>query len=165
MILGMALVSCAILALGQNIWWRGVGGVFLALAGYLGLLAWRFRSTPRLELHENELLVYVRSLGKPFRVPLDVVEVFFIGQGAVLGKETGHPREYNGAVAANVIVRLAESKASWHDRDVNQWLAVWAEGYITLRGLWCENIDQELLQTMNGALMTAKRKLRKGPAG
>lgn len=125
-----------------------------------GLAAWRLACRPRLQLTDSELLVLVTLLRRPVRVPLDAVEVFFIGQGAVSGEEPGQPREYQGAVAANVIVRLAEAESTWHAHLVNQWLAVWADGYITLRGLWCENIDQELLATMNRQLMAAKRKQR-----
>lgn len=132
----------------------------------VAFLAWRFGRTPRLALTNDELLVFVNTWpnivrASPIRVPLDNVEVFFMGQGAVAGEEPGHPREYKGAVAANVVVRLAEAQKSWHARDINQWLGVWAEGYITLRGLWCENIDQDLIKDMNHNLMAAKRERRK----
>lgn len=160
----LALMSLALVIGEQASWLRGMGLVILMISVCLGIMAWMFRTAPRVALSDTELHVYVRSLRRPFRIPLDVVEVFFMGQGAVSGDEPGHPRDYSKAVAANVIVRLAESQSSWHGRDVNIWLAVWAEGYITLRGLWCENIDQELLKTMNSALAAAKRNLRKGNA-
>lgn len=127
----------------------------------LALLAWEFFFLrPRIAINEHELLVYVGKVRAPFRVPLGSVEVFFIGQGAVLGDEPGQPKDYHGPVAANVIVRLAESATDWHRRDVNRWLAVWNDGYITVRGLWCEDINQDVLKEMNHRLVTAKRKLR-----
>ncbi len=117
---------------------------------------------PRVAINETELLVYLRKNPLvPYRVPLTVVEVFFIGQGAVSGAEPGQPKEYEGAVAANVIVRLAEAATDWHQRDVQQMLGVWNEGYITIRGLFCANIDQEVLKQMNKRLLHRKRILRK----
>ena len=127
---------------------------------FVGWQLWQFVRTPRVLIEGDELLLYVGSLRAPFRVPLRVVEVFFMGQGAVSGEEPGHPRDYQGHVAANVVVRLAESAPEWHCRRVNEWLAVWDDGYVTLRGLWCENIDQDLLKSMNSGLMQAKRALR-----
>lgn len=123
--------------------------------------AWQFYTQPRMAITDAELWVYLLpNFQKPFRIPLESVEVFFIGQGAVSGTEPGHPDGYGGAVAANVIVRLAESAKEWHHRDVHLLLGVWDEGYITVRGLFCENIDQDVLKTMNRELMNRKRKLR-----
>lgn len=125
---------------------------------------WQIFSQPRLAITDHELFVYLRpNYRDPFRVPLDVVEVFFIGQGAVSGVEPGQPKDYQGAVAANVIVRLAEAATDWHHRDVHLWLGVWDEGYITVRGLFCENIDQEVLKRMNKQLLRRKRQLRDQP--
>ena len=123
--------------------------------------AWRFFVQPRIAITDSELLVYLKpNYRTPFRVPLNVVEVFFIGQGAVSGTEPGQPDGYGGAVAANVIVRLADAATDWHHRDVHLMLGVWDEGYITVRGLFCENIDQDVLKSMNHELMTRKRQLR-----
>ena len=140
-----------------------------ALIGLLGLwiawFAWRFYALPRLAISDSELLVYLRpNFSQAFRVPLDNVEVFFIGQGAVAGEEPGQPKGYEGAVAANVIVRLAESAAEWHHREVHQVLGVWNEGYITIRGLFCDNIDQEVLKVMNKELQKRKRQMKKSSA-
>ena len=108
----------------------------------------------------DETAVVRRIAASSLSCASPVVEVFFMGQGAVSGEEPGHPRDYQGHVAANVVVRLAESAPEWHCRRVNEWLAVWDDGYVTLRGLWCENIDQDLLKSMNSGLMQAKRALR-----
>ena len=167
--LGLAFLGLAMaiwmLVVSQATWLRGVGALLALSFTIVAVFAWRFWQTPRLALTGDELLVFVRTWptifrASPYHVPLDNVEVFFMGQGAVSGIEPGHPREYEGAVAANVVVRLAEAQKSWHARDINQWLGVWAEGYITLRGLWCENIDQDLLKDMNHNLMAAKRERR-----
>ena len=110
---------------------------------------------------DTELLVYLKANYRtPFRVPLNVVEVFFIGQGAVSGTEPGQPDGYEGAVAANVIVRLADAAKDWHHRDVHLMLGVWDDGYITVRGLFCENIDHDVLKSMNRELVNRKRQLK-----
>lgn len=141
---------------------RAASFVCMLLLAFVAWQSWRFTCTPRAAIEGGELLLYVRSLSKPVRLPLEAVEVFFMGQGAVSGDEPGHPRDYRGHVAANVVVRLAESEVAWHRRSVNPWLAVWADGYVTLRGLWCENIDQQVLSSMNSSLIQAKRALREG---
>ena len=99
--------------------------VVVVLACVVFALWYRYASGPRLEITEDELWVYVVGRSKPFRIPIDAVEVFFIGQGAVAGTEPGQPHGYRGAVAANVIIRLAESAVDWHHRDVNLQLGVW----------------------------------------
>lgn len=166
---GFALIAVALAAivLGGSLVWVSTGWLRWMIAAALGCLAavawilWRFTMQPRVALDDNQLVLQLALLRKPFRVPLDVVEVFFIGQGAVSGEEPGQPRGYQGAVAANVIVRLAESAKEWQQHHaVNQRLAVWADGYITVRGLWCEDINQDVLQAMNHQLMQAKRELR-----
>jgi hypothetical protein len=140
---------------------RVVAVLFLLSAISVTFWGWKFCFVqPRLAMNDDELLVYIQRSQKPFRVPIDVVEVFFIGQGAVTGEEPGQPNDYHGAVAANVIVRIAESAKQWQERDVDLWLGVWREGYITLRGLWCEDINQEVLKRMNRQLMDAKRRRR-----
>ncbi len=138
------------------------GGIAIAALLPAAFVIWQLCFVPRLAIDDDSLFVLVSNTAKPTAVPLDSVEVFFMGQGAVQGDEPGHPRDYQGAVAANVIVRLAESATEWHARDVNERLAVWRDGYITVRGLWCEDINQELLASMNRSLSAAKRRRRKG---
>lgn len=151
--LGCVLMSSAVAV-------RAVGGsLFVALLP-LAFASLLYCCRPRIAIDERQLFVYVALFRGPVRIPLDVVEVFFIGQGPVSGDEPGHPTGYQGAVAANVIVRLAEQAPQWHDRKINQRMGVWTEGYITVRGMWCEDIDQDRLKEMNRALINAKRNLR-----
>ena len=110
-LLGLAIAICLLFASQVN-WSRGIGGLFALAFATGAFLAWRFGRTPRLALTNDELLVFVKTWpnivrASPIRVPLDNVEVFFMGQGAVAGEEPGHPRDYEGAVAANVVVRLS----------------------------------------------------------
>ena len=155
--LAIALTAGATLSIDASIFVTCCAGVSLALAIGLCWFSWNCFFRPRLAITSDELLVNVTISSKTFRVPLDVVEVFFMGQGAVRGTEPGQPKDYEGAVAANVIVRLAEAAPDWHNRKSQLWLAVWDDGYITIRGLWCEDIQQELLKNMNKQLAKAKR--------
>lgn len=159
--LATAAVGLSLVAMAVPMLLRGLGSILLLAGTMITMLWWNFLSRPRLAISDDELWVYMLATGDPIRVPLDAVEVFFMGQGAVKGKQPGQPATYRGAVAANVVVRIAESATDWHCKDVNDWLGVWEAGYITVRGLWCEDIHQELLKKMNKKLLEKKRRLRK----
>jgi hypothetical protein len=86
-------------------------------------------------------------------VPIDAVEVFFLGQGASeLPNLRGREPE-----TQNVVVRLAESATEWKHRDVRPALGQWCEGYITLRGSWCEPITRDVMQRLNRRLAELQR--------
>lgn len=147
--------GCLMLAaiLGQ---WHWSGLVFAAAvifaALYLtGNLLW-LAAQPRLAYEPDSLLVYFEPR-EPVRVPLEIVECFFLGQGpSQLPEIAGIEPE-----TSNVIVRLAERAKDWHHRDVKPALGHWCEGYITLRGAWCEPISGEALKELNHRLATAHR--------
>jgi hypothetical protein len=99
------------------------------------------------------LLVFLDAPNRPTRIPIAVVECFFLGQGgSQLPKLQGREPE-----TQNVIVRLAESATEWKRRDVRPALGNWCEGYITIRGSWCERITPELMRRMNGRLAEVKK--------
>src|SRR5437016_13714119 len=67
-------------AAGFSLWWGVVGSLLAAFGLYLiASLAFSL-SVPRLAYEDGDLLVFVVSR-EPVRVPIDVVEVFFVGQG------------------------------------------------------------------------------------
>lgn len=131
---------------------RLAGCVAIAIAALLvaGLLRHMIR--PRLACDGSHLLVYLASEG-PFRVPLEVVEVFFLGQGPAMLE--GRNEKAN---ATNIVVRLAERAKPWHVRDVKLALGSWSEGYITIRGTWCEPIHPDVIHRLNRSLREAKEK-------
>jgi hypothetical protein len=108
---------------------------------------------PRLARANDNLLVNLRP-GAPLRVPLGVVECFFLGQGTT---EIVPARETR---AANIIVRLAESAHAWKAFPVSKHLGRWEDGYITIRGMWTEPIDGQLLSRLNQNLTRAHREQR-----
>ena len=142
---GVALILAGVLLAGA---WL----VLAPLSGAVtGNLLW-MSAQPRLAQEANELLVYFEP-NDPVRVPLDIVECFFLGQGpSELPKIAGVEPE-----TSNVIVRLAERAKDWHHRDVKPALGHWCEGYITLRGAWCEPISGEALKQLNHRLAEAHR--------
>ena len=149
-LVGVALVSGA-LPWGGRI--AELFGVFTVLVGLaqIASLAWQMRM-PRIAYERGELLFYLRRQ-EPLRVPIDVVECFFIGQGpAMIPGDRDRGRQ-----GVNVIVRLAERATEWADRDVNRSLAAWCQSYITIRGAWCEPLDEKVVNGLNRRLANAMK--------
>src|SRR6185503_11484600 len=104
---------------------------------------WQMRQ-PRLAYDEGALLLYLRG-SRPIRVPVEIVECFLLGQAPTMlpGKQHEHSE------AASVVIRLSESAADWVHRDVKPALGKWCEGYITLRGTWCEPLNVATINRLN----------------
>ncbi|HZN33274.1 MAG TPA: hypothetical protein VFB80_05620 [Pirellulaceae bacterium] len=120
-------------------------GTMLALwmLGELVYAAWQ----PRLAVAAGDLLVFLEPT-RPTKVPLEIVECFFLGQGpSELPRLKGREPQ-----TQNVIVRLAESAVEWKHRDVKPAFGHWCEGYITLRGSWCEPITPAIMARLNRRL-------------
>ena len=151
----LALAPVAVLAaLG---WWLLVsdwlplstmlGGLCLGVAfvALLGLVRQIIR--PRVGYRDGHVLFYLLA-GRPVAVPLRVVEAFFQGEGpAHLPGETHHQ-----AKSVNLIARLSQREPDWQQRDVKRALGNWSEGYVTIRGAWCEPITDEVIRRLNRRL-------------
>ncbi len=109
---------------------------------------------PRLAYKDGQLLVYVGGL-RPTHVPIEFVEVFFIGQGMAGANVAGSRLQ-----AANLVVRLAERAQVWHARDMRSTFGTWKDGYISLSGVWCEPIDAPLLHALNRRLVEKKKDIQ-----
>jgi len=121
-------------------------------AALFGGVLLRLLRQPRVAYEGGDLLVYL-GLTEPLRVPIAVVECFFAGQaGAMIPDAQGREAE-----ARTVIVRLAEAAKDWHHRDVKAAFGHWCEGYITIRGTWCEPITPELMKRLNHRLVEVHR--------
>jgi hypothetical protein len=139
---------------GGGIWrWAGGGLVLLALA-MAAAVVYMLR-LPRLAYEAGQLLVYLRG-ARPLRVPIELVECFFLGNAPSMMPQ----RQTGESKAASVVVRLAERAQQWHSRDVNPALGEWQCGYITIRGTWCEPISRDVLQRLNNRLLEAQRAAR-----
>jgi hypothetical protein len=75
------------------------------------------------------------------------VEAFFLGQGPA--KLPGSP---NAQQTVNLVARLAQRETDWARREVKPALGNWCDGYITIRGTWCEPLDNELVRRLNRRL-------------
>lgn len=172
LLLGMLLPALLLVASGwllgvsllAEMWigWTVVAALGLLIGAYVAIQLFFWMRIPRLAYENEQLLVYLDS-ATPTRVPIEIVECFFLGQGASeLPKLEGKEPE-----TANVVVRLAESAREWRHRDVRPNLGHWCEGYITLNGAWCEPINNQQLQQLNQKLIAAHRQqkeLRKASA-
>lgn len=154
--------GCVIIALALVNHW-GVpmfvlGGVLSVVASLLMIGAVFQMNLPRLAREGNELLVFLGMT--PERVPLSAVECFFLGQGpSMLPDLNGRESE-----TTNVIVRLAESAVDLKHKDVDAKYAHWCEGYITLRGAWCETITKDRMIALNRQLSEAHREMKQSMA-
>jgi hypothetical protein len=132
-------------------WLRGIGWALVALGlATIAILAWQMRQ-PRLGYRDGELLVWLRS-GGPIRVPIDVVEGFLLGQAPSL-----LPGRHRASETATLVIRLAQRAEAWQRQEVKPQLGKWCEGYITIRGTWCEPLDVALVNRLNQRLAEIAR--------
>lgn len=158
---GSGLMSVALL---MGAWYTDVATarwlcvIAAAICGYLlgSFVFLYFR--PRLAYADAHLMVYLRT-GAPIRVPIEVVECFFLGQGPSL-LSTVTSRSETVEQSATIVIRLAEAAEEWKHRDVTPKLGLWCDGYVTVRGTWCERITPEVLQRLNSLLVQAHRDQR-----
>lgn len=149
----LLLLACAggaLIAWSAAVWQTWLGGVLLGLAGAgVVFFVWQW-FTPRLAYADRHLLIYLRPSG-PIRVPLEVVEAFLVGQDSTQLPKLG--RTSNRTVT--LIARLADRHKDWHRRDVHPMLGKWEDGYIIIRGTWCERICPGLVNRLNEKLAAA----------
>ena len=143
------------------LWWTGrqapliiaaLAWLLIVVGTILTIYQLLWLKTPRLAHTTDQLLIYVRGL-RPIQVPIDLVECFFLGQAPSLIVTAEGKSVENRAV----VVRLAERAQEWHRRKIRRALGHWCDGYITLRGTWCEPLDGELLNRMNAELVKLQR--------
>lgn len=118
----------------------GVGGLLA-----LGLLG-QFRR-PRIAYRDGDVLFHLRA-GAPIAVPSEIVEAFFIGQGPAYLPRTHGP----DAEAVNLVARLSQKAPEWMHVAVKPALGHWCEGYVTIRGTWCEPLTGEVIRRLNARL-------------
>lgn len=149
-------IGCALMSPSE--WLRWTAAAWAALLAYLLALCLYLMFQPRLSYANEHLHVRLRP-GPSIQVPIDVVECFFLGQGP-----TYLPRPFGDRdkveETSTIVVRLAESADRWKHFDVKPALGLWCDGYITIRGTWCEPITNELLKRLNENLIAAHRERR-----
>ena len=102
---------------------------------------------PRIAYQDGHVLFNLRG-SAPAAVPAEVVEAFFLGQGpAHLPTVRIEPPE-----CVNLVARLSEKAPEWAKVEVKPALGAWCEGYVTIRGTWCEPLTGEVIRRLNRRL-------------
>jgi hypothetical protein len=144
--MGLAIVGCILLGKsGGAVDWLAWGMVIVGMLLALGLVGQLRR--PRIAFRDGQVLFNLRS-ASPVAVPVEVVEAFFLGQGpANLSNVGGKPAE-----TVNLVARLSQKAPEWAKVPVKPALGNWCEGYVTIRGTWCEPLDGEVIRRLNRRL-------------
>jgi hypothetical protein len=122
------------------------------IAALVGVAVAVRAARPRIWRQEGEVLFRLRT-DQPIAVPLAIVEAFFLGQGpAHLPGGTDEQFE-----SVNLVARLSERATQWRSQNVDPKLGAWCDGYITVRGTYCEPLNIDLVQRLNRELVEAKR--------
>lgn len=163
-VLSMALVPAGIFAAagywltvigGTAAWrWAGWAQVAVGVALMLGLVGQLRR--PRIASQDGAILFYLRA-GAPVAAPAKVVEAFFLGQGPANLPIVGGQRPET----VNLVARLSQKAPEWSHVDVKPALGRWCDGYVTIRGTWCEPLDGDVIRRLNRRL----RELREARDG
>ena len=142
------------------VWLKVLAWLTAALGLLLVLLTLRQIVRPRIASDGEHLLV---DTGLPVRavIPLEVVECFLLGQGPAFLPG----RKLAGAETATVVVRLAEKAEAWRRGRIHPLVGSWCDGYIILRGTFCEPLSVEVVHRLNRLLAESHRALpQRGPS-
>lgn len=153
-LVGLAGLTVALGALGmiESVWLRAAGWLLAVVTMIVVLILAIELRRPRMAYDGSRLLLYLRK-GPPVRVPIEVVEAFLLGQAPAFlpGRDT----KTNETVT--VVIRIAQRASEWSQREVEPALGSWCDGFITIRGTWCEPLTTELVQTLNTRLSDVSR--------
>ncbi len=139
----------------SSAWLIGLGWGIVAWGVVSAMVLTYWLTRPRLAYQDAELLVNLR-FGAPMRVPIEIVECFFLGRT----KSRVTPSQKASPQTAALVVRLAESATAYHQAKVTRFLGTWEGGYITIFGTWCEPLGGELVGRLNEQLVRAHRQRR-----
>jgi hypothetical protein len=120
-------------------------GLILVIALLIGLLQQLFR--PRIAYRDKHVLFYLRARS-PIAVPVKVVEAFFLGQGPAHLPVSSS----SNTKTVNLVARLSQRATEWAQQEVKPALGNWSEGYVTIRGTWCQPLTGELIRQLNRRL-------------
>ena len=132
----------------------------LVISVLLAMLILRQAMRPRVAYRDGEVLFYLLAR-QPIGVPVEVVEAFFIGQTPV--KLPGPKIDRTESI--NLVARLSQKFPEWEKRDVKHALGSWCDSYVTIRGTWCETIDEQLVRRLNRRLTEVSRSRRNEGSG
>ena len=135
-----------------NSLWAAMGLTLITLCVILlGILA-KYLLSPRVAYKDGLVLFYLKA-GPPLAVPVEVVEAFFLGQGPAHLPLV----QPDDQVAINLVARLSQKAPQWAEVEVKPALGRWSEGYVSIRGSWCEPLNGELIRRLNRRLGEVSR--------
>ena len=158
----LVMAGASAVAISPQFWFGSalgfVGWILIVGPGvFAATLIYQIRM-PRLAYHDGHMLVYLHS-AQPIRVPIEIVELFFAGQGSShLPSADAVPSK-----SRTVVVRLAEAATEWHFRDVKPVWGEWRDAYIIIRGTWCEPLTPDVLKFLNKRLREVHRERSVAP--
>jgi hypothetical protein len=154
MIPGLAICGAAVALLWvtSEPWIRWTAVAALAVGVLLVTVVARQLLRPRVGYADGHVLFYLRA-GAPIAVPVHIVEAFFLGQGPAY--LPGLPEDSEETV--NLVARLSQKETEWQKRDVKPALGRWCEGYVSIRGTWCEPLTNEVIRRLNRRLSEVSR--------
>jgi hypothetical protein len=117
-----------------------------AAAAMAAIIGRQFRR-PRIAYRDGEVLFHLRA-GTPVAVPRESVEAFFLGQGPAYLTVA----QDRGAESVNLVARLSQKSPEWMHVDVKPALGHWCDGYVTIRGAWCEPLNGDVIRRLNARL-------------
>jgi hypothetical protein len=123
-------------------------GLILVIGLFVGLSQQLFR--PRIAYRDRHVLFYLRARS-PIAVPVRVVEAFFLGQGPAHLPVSSS----SSTKTVNLVARLSQRATEWAQQEVKPALGNWSEGYVTIRGTWCQPLTEELIRQLNHRLHDA----------
>jgi hypothetical protein len=130
----------------NNLSLRWIGAVVAAGAGaMIAVLIMQLRR-PRIAYQNGEVSFYLLQ-GRPIAVPAGIIEAFFLGQGSAK-LPGGLQREET----VNLVARISQRATEWARQDVKPSLGNWCDGYVTIRGTWCEPLGTEVVRRLNRRL-------------
>lgn len=153
----MALPAMAIalglwLIITGGVGWRIMGTVICAIGGLALLVLMREWFRPRVAYRSGHVEFYLRA-GVPDAVPLKYVEAFFLGHGDAM-----LPAKLNAmSDAVTLVARLSRRAEEWSHVEVKPQLGRWCDGYVTIRGTWCEPLTVTLVERLNRRLSEVHR--------
>lgn len=130
----------------------GLAVGMLVLSLILSGILLRNLVSPRIAYSDGQVLFYLKA-GGPIAVPVHVVEAFFLGQGPAhlpIG-------DADSQVTINLVARLSQKEPQWAELEVKPALGRWSEGYISIRGSWCEPLNGEVIRRLNRRLGEVSR--------
>lgn len=148
--LAMAVSGVLLVGLCAGPGYRSGGLCLLLFSALLGSWFIRNMFVPRLGYQRGFLLVRLGGAA-PVAVPIQSVECFFLGRENLAHSGIAGLK----SKVSSVVIRLDETAKDWKTRKIKSRLGSWEEGYIVVRGTWCEPIKDQLVASLNERLRQA----------